>query len=161
MGSCDYGGHQVPSAAAHRPKTAVEQFNLSLKAETHGGWEGGEPGEEEEENQGGGGEEERGNQEGVSHLYMILYMTTLKTIALTRWTFVGKLMSLLFNMLSRFVIAFLPRSKHLLISWMQSASAVILEPKKIKSVSKSDQTPNGSLSLRPLLHLTWRHGKAT
>ena len=152
MGSCDYGGRQVPSAAAHRPKTAVEQFNLSLKAETHGGWEGGEPGEEEEE---------RGNQEGVSHLYMILYMTTLKTIALTRWTFVGKLMSLLFNMLSRFVIAFLPRSKHLLISWMQSASAVILEPKKIKSVSKSDQTPNGSLSLRPLLHLTWRHGKAT
>ena len=94
-------------------------------------------------------------------MYMILYMTTLKTIALTRWTFVGKVMSLLFNMLSRFVIAFLPRSKHLLISWMQSASAVILEPKKIKSVSKSDQTPTSSLSLRPLLHLTWRHGKAT
>ena len=56
MGSCDYGGRQVPSAAAHRPKTAVEQFNLSLKAETHRGWEGEEPGEEEEENQGGGGE---------------------------------------------------------------------------------------------------------
>ena len=61
-------------------------------------------------------------------------MTTGKTIALTIWTFVGKVMSLLFNMLSRFVIAFLPRSKHLLISWLQSPSAVILEPKKIKSV---------------------------
>ena len=59
------------------------------------------------------------------------YMTTGKTIALTRWTFVGKVMSLLFNMLSRLVITFLPRSKHLLISWLQSASAVILEPKKI------------------------------
>ena len=60
-------------------------------------------------------------------------MTIGKTIALTRWTFVGKVMSLLFNMLSRLVIAFLPRSKHLLISWLQSPSAVILEPKKIKS----------------------------
>ena len=59
------------------------------------------------------------------------YMTTGKTIALTRWTFVGKAMSLLFNMLSRLVIAFLPRSKCLLISWLQSPSAVILEPKKI------------------------------
>ncbi|CAN0470004.1 unnamed protein product [Rangifer tarandus platyrhynchus] len=58
------------------------------------------------------------------------YMTTGKTIALTRRTFVGKVMSLLFNMLSRFVIAFLPRSKHLLISWLQSPSAVVLEPKK-------------------------------
>ena len=58
-------------------------------------------------------------------------MTTGKTIALTRWTFVGKVMSLLFNMLSRLVIAFLPRSKHLFISWLQP-SAVILEPKKIK-----------------------------
>ena len=56
------------------------------------------------------------------------YMTTRKTIALTRWTFGGKVMSLLFNMLSRLVIAFLPRSKHLLISWLQSPSAVILEP---------------------------------
>ena len=56
------------------------------------------------------------------------YMTTGKTIALTRWTFVGKVMSLLFNMLSRLVIAFLPRSKCLLISWLQSPSAVILEP---------------------------------
>ena len=58
------------------------------------------------------------------------YMTTGKTIALTRWTFVGKVMSLLFNMLSRFVIAFFPRSNLLLISWLQSASAVILEPQK-------------------------------
>ena len=58
-------------------------------------------------------------------------MTTGKTIVLTRWTFAGKVMSLLFNMLSRLVIAFLPRSKHLLISWLQSPSAVILEPKKI------------------------------
>ena len=65
------------------------------------------------------------------------YMTTGKTIALTIWTFVGKVMSLLFNMLSRFVIAFLPRSKHLLILWQQSTFAVILEPKKIKSVPVS------------------------
>ena len=62
-----------------------------------------------------------------------LYMTTGKTIALNRWTFVGKVMSLLYNMLSRLVITFLPRSKRLLISWLQSPSAVILEPKKIKS----------------------------
>ena len=62
------------------------------------------------------------------------YMTTEKTIALTRRTFVGKVMSLFFNMLSRLVITFLPRSKHLLISWLQSPSAVILEPKK-KSLS--------------------------
>ena len=59
------------------------------------------------------------------------YMTNGKTIALTIWTFVSKVTSLLFNMLSRFIIAFLPRSKHLLISWLQSPSAVILEPKKI------------------------------
>ena len=62
------------------------------------------------------------------------YMTTGKTIAFTRWTFVGKVMSLLFNMLSRLVIAFLPRSKHLSISWLQLPLAVILEPKK-KSLS--------------------------
>uniref|UniRef100_A0AC11DCC9 Uncharacterized protein n=2 Tax=Ovis aries TaxID=9940 RepID=A0AC11DCC9_SHEEP len=62
-----------------------------------------------------------------------LYMTTGKTIALTRWTFLGKVMSLLFNMLSRLVITFLPRSKDFLISWLQSPSAVILEPPKIKS----------------------------
>ena len=61
------------------------------------------------------------------------YMTTGKTIALTRWTFVGKVMSLLFNMLSRLVITFLPRSKRLLISWLQSPSAVFLEPRKINS----------------------------
>ena len=61
-------------------------------------------------------------------------MTTGKTIALTRWTFVGKVMSLLFNILSRLVIAFLPRSKRLLISWLQSPSAVILEPKKSLSL---------------------------
>ena len=60
-------------------------------------------------------------------------MTNGKTIALTRWTFVGKVMSLLFNMLSRLVITFLPSSKHVLISWLQSPSAVILEPPKIKS----------------------------
>ena len=60
------------------------------------------------------------------------YMTTGKTIALTRWTFVGKVVSLLFNMLSRLVITFLPRSKHLLISWLQSPSTVILEPPQNK-----------------------------
>ena len=65
------------------------------------------------------------------------YMTTGKTIALTRWTFVGKVISLLFNILSRLVITFLPRSKHLLISWLQSPSAVILEPAKIKLVTDS------------------------
>ena len=65
------------------------------------------------------------------------YMTTGKTIALTRWTFVGKVMSLLFKMLSRFVMVFLPRSKRLLISWLQSPSAVILESKKIKPVTLS------------------------
>ena len=63
------------------------------------------------------------------------YMTTGKIIVLTRWTFVGKVMSLLFKMLSRLVIAFLPRSKHLLISWLQSSSAVLLESSKIKSVT--------------------------
>ena len=70
------------------------------------------------------------------------YKTTGKTIALTRWTFVGKGMSLLFNMLSRLVRALLPRSKHLLISWLQSQSVVILEPKKIKSVSVSIVSPS-------------------
>ena len=77
----------------------------------------------------------------LSAFFMIQFshphMTTGKTIALTRWTFVGKVMSPLFNMLSRFVLAFLPRSKRLLISWLQSLSAVILEPKKIKSVTVS------------------------
>ena len=70
------------------------------------------------------------------------YMTTGKTIALTRRTFVGKVMSLLFNMLSRLVITFLPRSKCLLISWLQSPSAVILEPPKIKSVTVSTVSPS-------------------
>ena len=70
------------------------------------------------------------------------YITTGKTIALTRWTIVGKVMSLLFNMLSRLVIAFLPRSKHLLISWLQSTSAEVLEPKKIKSVTVSIVFPS-------------------
>ena len=71
-------------------------------------------------------------------------MTTGKTIALTRWTFAGKVMSLLFNMLSRLVIAFLPRSKRLLISQLQSPTAVILEPKKIKSVTVSIVSPSVS-----------------
>ena len=70
------------------------------------------------------------------------YMTSGKTIALTRQTFVGKVMSLLFNMLSRLVIAFLPRSKHLLNSWLQSPSAVILEPPKIKSLTVSIVSPS-------------------
>ena len=69
------------------------------------------------------------------------YMTIGKNIALTEWTFVGKVMSLLFNTLSRFVIAFLPRSKHLLISWLQAPSTAILEPKKRKSVTVSIVSP--------------------
>ena len=71
-----------------------------------------------------------------------LYMTTGKTIALTRQIFVGKVMSLLFNMLSRLVITFLPRSKHLLISWLQSPPAVILEPPKIKSDTVPTVSPS-------------------
>ena len=70
------------------------------------------------------------------------YMTAGKTIALTRWTFVGKVMSLLFNMLSRLVIAFLTRNKRLLISWLQSPSTVILEPKKVKSATVSIVSPS-------------------
>ena len=70
------------------------------------------------------------------------YMTTGKTIALTRWTSVGKVMFLLFNMLSRLVITFLPRNKGLLISWLQSPSAVILEPPKIKSVTVPTVSPS-------------------
>ena len=69
-------------------------------------------------------------------------MTAGKTIALTRWTFVGKVMSLLFNMLFRLVIAFLPRSKRLLISWLWSPFAVILEPPKIKSLTVSIVSPS-------------------
>ena len=88
-------------------------------------------------------------------------MTTGKTIALTRWTFVGKVMSPLFNMLSRLVIAFLPRNKHLLISWLQSLSTVVLEPKKIKSVTASTCSPSFChevMGLDPLLFVvngTW------
>ena len=74
--------------------------------------------------------------------FSCLYMTTGKTIALTRQSFVGKEMSLLFNMLSKLVIVFLPRSKHLLISWLQSQSEVILKPKKIKSVTVSIVSPS-------------------
>ena len=74
----------------------------------------------------------------LSHPYMI----TGKIIALTRWTFVSKVMSLLFNMLSRLVITFLPKNKRLLISWLQSPSAVILEPEKIKSLTVSIVSPS-------------------
>ena len=74
----------------------------------------------------------------LSHPYMAIG----KTIALTIWTFVGKVMLLLFNMLSRFVTAFLPGSKRLLISWLQSPSAVILEPQKIKSLTVSIVSPS-------------------
>jgi len=76
------------------------------------------------------------------------YVTTGKTIALTRWTFVGKVMSLLFNMLSRLVIIFLPRSKCLLISWQQSPSALILEPPKIKSDTVSTVSPSISQKIK-------------
>ena len=83
----------------------------------------------------------------LSHPYMATgkshpYMTTGKTIAFTRRTFIGKVMSLLFNMLSSLVIAFLPRNKHLLISWLQSPSSVIMEPSKIKSVTVSTVSPS-------------------
>ena len=77
------------------------------------------------------------------------YMTTGKTIALTRQAFVSKVMSLLFNMLSRFVIAFLPRRKRLYISWLLSPSAVILEPSKIKSDTDSTVSPSISHELIP------------
>ena len=78
------------------------------------------------------------------------YMTTGKTITLTIWIFVGNVIFLLFNILSRFVIAFLPRSKHLLISWLQSPSAVILEAKKIKSVTAFTFSPSICLDLMGL-----------
>ena len=76
------------------------------------------------------------------------YMTTGKTVVLTRQTFVGKVMSVLFNTLSRLVITFLPRSKHLLISWLQSPSAVILEPQKIKSDTVYPVSPSISHELK-------------
>ena len=73
---------------------------------------------------------------------MLTHLTTEKTITMTRWAFIGRVMSLLLNILSRFGIDFLPRSKHLLISWLQSSSAVILEPKKIKSATVSIVSPS-------------------
>ena len=83
------------------------------------------------------------------------YMTTGKTIVLTIWTFVSRVMSLLFNTLSRFVIAFLPRSNHLLISWLQSPSAVILEPKKKKSVTTSTFSPSICHDVMGLVAMIW------
>ena len=86
------------------------------------------------------------------------YTTTGKIIALTRWTFVGKVMSLLFNMLSRLVIIFLPRSKHLLISWLQSPSAMILEPPKIKSANVFTVSPSichEVMGLNPIILVFW------
>ena len=86
------------------------------------------------------------------------YMTTGKTIPLTRWTFVGKIMSLLFNMLSRLVITFLPRSKCLLISWLQSPSAVILEPKKIKSDTVSPSISHEVMVPDAMIFVFWMLG---
>ena len=85
------------------------------------------------------------------------YMTTRKTIALTRRTFVDKVMSLLFNMLSRLVIAFLPRSKYLLISWLQSPCAVILEPPKIKSATVSTVSPSICHEVMGLDAMMYKH----
>ena len=82
-------------------------------------------------------------------------MTTGKTIALTRQTFVDKVMSLVFNMLSRLVITFLPRSKHLLISWLQSPSAVILEPRIIKSATVSPSICNEVMGLDAMIFVFW------
>ena len=82
-------------------------------------------------------------------------MTTGKTIALTRWTFVGKVMSLLFNMLSRFVTAFLPRSKCLLISWLQAPSAVILEPPQIKFLTVSPSICHGVMGPDAMILVFW------
>ena len=83
------------------------------------------------------------------------YMTTGKTIALTRWIFIGKVVSLLFNMLSRLVIAFLPRSKCLLISWLQPPSAVILEPRKIKSAAVSPSICHEVMGLDAMMFVFW------
>ena len=83
------------------------------------------------------------------------YMTTGKTIALTRWTFAGKVMSLLFNMLSRLVITFLPRSKCLLVSWLQSPSAVILEPRKIKSATVSPSISHEVMGPDAMIFVFW------
>ena len=83
------------------------------------------------------------------------YMTTGKTIALTRWTLVGKVMSLLLNMLSRLVITFFPRSKHLLISWLQSPSTVILEPKNIKSLNVSPSISHEVMGPDAMIFVFW------
>ena len=83
------------------------------------------------------------------------HITTGKTITLTRWTFVGKVMSLLLNMLSRLVITFLPRSKRFLISWLQSPSAVILEPPKIKSDTVSTVSPSWQLIIEYSIYLAY------
>ena len=85
------------------------------------------------------------------------YMTTRKTIALTRRTFVDKVMSLLFNMLSRLIITFLPRSKRLLISWLQSPCAVILEPPKIKSATVSTVSPSICHEVMGLDAMMYKH----
>ena len=81
------------------------------------------------------------------------YVTTVETIALTRWIIVDKVMSLLFNMLSSLVITFLPRNKHLLTSWLQSPSAVILEPRKIKSATVSTVSPWGPQKIQKTGHV--------
>ena len=85
-------------------------------------------------------------------------MTTGQTIALTRWTLVGKVMSLLLNMLSRLVITFLPESKRLLISWLQTPSAVILEPPKIKSDTSYNSVPHFLFLPRIFLDYDWESG---
>ena len=85
-------------------------------------------------------------------------MTTGKTIALTRRTFVGKVMSLLLNMLSRLVINVLPKNKHLLISWLQSPSAVILEPPEIKSATVSTVSPSICCEVMGLFHILLKPG---
>ena len=90
-----------------------------------------------------------------------LYITTEKNVVLTRRNFVGKVMSLLFNMLPRFVIAFLPRSKSLLFSWLQSPSAAILEPRKIKSVIVSTVSPPVCHEVMGLHHLWTIHQLST
>ena len=89
------------------------------------------------------------------HSPTVTYMTTGKTIALARRIFVGKVMSLLFNMLSRLVITFLPRSKHLLISWLQSPSAVILESRKIKSATVSSSICHEGMGQDAMLLVFW------
>ena len=99
----------------------------------------------------------------LSHVWLFVshpYMTTEKTIALTRRTFVDKVMSLLLNMLSRLVITFLPRNKRLLISWLQSPSAVILEPRKIKSDTVSTVSCRGPAPVDPGNSKRGRHQRS-